>query len=217
MKKCAWIVLFGLLAAVPAFGATEVKDGQQWLYGPTGAPIMVNDSGTGRALAGDSEGRLLSASPYATGGLVIVAWTSTVGGAIANTSTPTAPTNLVPYDMSAQHGSKWMRLSVSGAPTNSPPWSVRFYGSRDGVTYAPIVKSVTTSTATSGANLLGSTTVRDTLKWVGRGAMSSMWFKLAVEDDGQIPLNYITAVCSVDSTQAAAAYVITVEVAGREQ
>ena len=55
MKRVA-IALLGLLLAVPVHAASEVKEGQEWLSGPSGPPVMLYDGTYGRAWRGDAYG-----------------------------------------------------------------------------------------------------------------------------------------------------------------
>lgn len=55
MKRLMFALL-GLLLAGPVTAATEASDGQQWLYGPTGAPLMLDNSDVARSLTGTSDG-----------------------------------------------------------------------------------------------------------------------------------------------------------------
>ena len=145
---------------------------------------------------------------------VIVVSALALGTTVANSSNPLLGTGLTPYMVGVSQLNKWARILVTGAPTNSPPWSVRFYGSRDGVNYAPLMRS-----SPPTGDFIGVDGGADTLKFRGRGAMTGngVWFPLYATGGYGNGFKFITAVCSSDSTNAVANYTFTVEIQGRQQ
>ena len=103
-----------------------------------------------------------------------------------------------------------MRILVTGAPTNSPPWTVRFWGSMDGVVYAPIMRRLP---PVGGFAVVSD----DTLKVRGRGALANngIWFPLMADNGAPVTPKFVTAVCSTDSI-VSTNYIFTVEIAGRQ-
>lgn len=212
-------LLMALTLLVPALASAQLVDGEPIPtghkgYGPVGG-VTESNVAKRQIYSDQGAGHVLDRSVYQANGLFLVTALG-LGSNVANTNNPLTGLGLTPYPMSIEHGVKWARILVTGAPTNSPPWSIRFYGTRDGTAYAPLLRAPP-STPVDGTSVWFGLSTLDTLKFRGRGPMTGngVWFQLP-PSDGQIPHKYIAAVCSTDST-VNTNYVFTVEIAGREK
>lgn len=125
----------------------------------------------------------------------------------ANTANPLTAASLTQYSVTGKY--LWANVTVTGI-TSGYPWSVRFYGSRDGATFAPLMRS-TGYWVTGG----GAPTADDTLKITRRAptGANGVWIPLT-SVSGPIIANQIVAVCSNDSGTATvgsrATFVVTI-------
>lgn len=202
MKRALMIALVALLtlAGVGPAGAGG------WIYlGPT----WIENKGTADGAEFTTE---LYPQTEQTQSLVIVSATSlgNTQQSVTNANAATG-TGLTPFSSAASYAHKEVRILVTGAPTNSPPWTVRFWESPDGATYAPVMRRVPAVGGFAGSS-------DDTLKIRGRGALTQngLWFPLVGDNGAALTGNYITAVCSADSI-VSTNYVFTVEIRGRKR
>lgn len=234
MKKSLLLLALSLLICAPAYAGAvadsgrvlQVGEKKTELIGGLGAdgtqliPMFLNYQGylfvKDSSLARGSNNELyvteLNPLNYQNGVQTIVNVALTAGQ--ANTAAPGSGTGLTPYDASI-YGMKWVRVTGSSFSNAAIPWSVRWWGSSDGVTYLPLTKGVLAYTS---GHRFGPSIAVDTLKIQGHGSFATGWFPLASQlaagADGQmVTLKKIVAVASIDS--AAGTGTVTVEVAGR--
>lgn len=121
----------------------------------------------------------------------------------ANTANPLTAASLTQYPITGKY--VWVNIKVTGI-TAGYPWSVRFYGARDGATFAPLMRSIT---------YWRGNTAGDTLKITARAATGANGIWVPLTSDGPLIANQLIAVCSNDSAIATvgttATFVITVE------
>lgn len=118
----------------------------------------------------------------------------------ANPLTATANTLSTASAFSPTGPIVWVRIKCTGI-TSGYPWSVRFYGSRDGTNYAPLMRSM--YYWRSPAYGVGAATADDTLKITRRAptGANGNWYPLQV-DGLDLVARQIIAVCSNDSGTA---------------
>lgn len=209
---CAWL-LAG--TAAPA-GAIE------WPWkkklpttGEAGQNINVQDAtGKPQGWRGDGNGVGMVTEAYPREyqyGEPFITVSATLGSTQASATNPLNGTGLTPYSASSINLVKSATIKVTGGTTNTP-WSVRFYGSDDGSTWAPIMASLPAFGQVWGTSTAGAA---DTLKVVHRGVTGTNGFTVQLSDRLGNPINYkhIAAVGAHDSTDAN--IVMTVTLRGR--
>lgn len=212
-----WLALLILFSPVTALATATTIQGSDG--SPTAKTIKVDATGVTN---------ILDAYPreYQQTSQIIVSAVS-LDGTQCNTSNPLLATGLTPFQNAAVFGIKWARILVTGTAGDSlvATWSVRFYGSNDGVNYAPIIRGVPqgqTYTISGGT----ARAVADTLKVQGRGPMAvygggsgvqGIYVPLCSREGLPVPFKYIAAVCSGDTAAATMNNVsFTVEITGRQ-
>lgn len=216
-------VLMALLVAAPVHAQS-----------PIGIRVWDPTCSCFKNARGDAAGVQLVAPAYnpSVGDQTIVSAVSLDGNECnySNPLTATLKAGIAsnPFDASSSHLPKWARVLVTGTAADSinAVWNVRFYGSMDGVTYAPIIR-VSSSASSSDIVFPRLATTRpaaDTLKVRGYGPMNltgspvGSWFPLSGRDGTLLPHKFIIAVCSVDTTSTLVApCVFTVQIVSREQ
>jgi hypothetical protein len=197
-------LILALVALLAFAGAPPAR--ANWIFYPPG---WIEQRGTLDGAAYTTE---LFPMTEQTSSVVIVSATSLDDFTLSATSANAATgTGLTPFPSAASYAHKEVRVLVTGAPTNSPPWTVRFWQSGDGVAYAPVMRRVPAVGGFAGSS-------DDTLKIRGRGALTQngQWYPLVGDNGAALTGNYITAVCSADST-VSTNYIFTVEIRGRKR
>lgn len=215
-----------IIAAVQILVATASPADAFWPWGkklpPTGQGgdniNVIDAGGAPRGWRGDGNGVGLITDAYPDWQqftpMTIVNSALTAGQ--ANTSRPDLGTGLTPFP-AYMHGFTWFRVASTSASNAATPWSVRFWGSTDGITYQPIAVTALTGAVGTPYQAAGhffmTGNLLDTLKVVGRGNYTTGW--LAVKDRGGYPvtLKDVVGVASADS--AVGGVTITIEAAGR--
>lgn len=215
------LALWMLCCAASPAGAIGVSDGA--VVGQKVADSIAGyDAAAGRwrliRVGANGEMFVTELNPlnYQFAAVTIVSSALTAGQ--ANTSTPATGLGLTPYDASL-YGYKWARITTSSVSNAATPWSVRWWGSVDGITYIPLTKGQLALTGGAPTGTLyhrfGPAIAVDTLKQVGNGNAATGWFPLVTAQGFSIMLKKIVAVASMDS--AVGIGTITIEVAGRQQ
>lgn len=162
----------------------------------------------------DGTGYIIDRYKYETTSFVLVNAFSTAAGGDANTDSPITGAGLAAFPSGALYGDKWATIKVTGGAAGHP-WSVRFYGSRDGVTYTALMKRMPDYGAPSTIDW---NFTADSLKVRGRNATvsSGLSFPLISSANHSVIHNYIVAVCGSDSAGLPTPWVFTVELDARK-
>lgn len=158
--------------------------------------------------APDGTGYVTDRYKFETTSFTLVSAFSAIAGK-ANTDNPITGAGLAPFPSGALYGDKWATIKVTGGAAGHP-WSVRFYGSRDGITYTALMKRMPDYGAPSTIDW---NFTADSLKVRGRNATvsSGLAFPLISSANHSVIHNYITAVVSSDSAGLPSPWVVTVE------
>lgn len=221
--RARFLLTLGLIAlpSTPA-RAVDICEGCIWSTVNRAAPgISLFDAaaGRGRLARGGPNGELyvteLNPDAYQNADATIVNVNLVANQ--ANTPNPATGASLTAFDASI-FGYKWAQVSITAAANAATPWSCRFWGSTDGITYKPLTSPPMTGDLSLPFQASGyffmSGNALDTLKVRGRGVASTGWFPLGGRHGELATLKKIVAVVSVDSATGTATAVV--QISGRQ-